>query len=145
MRSILLAATLLFSMHTLQASEYPNMVGTWQQIKIESANGGTLENPLPLNFIHEVAKTPTVIIIDRNEGPLFSGKRVSGFGATELAKVGGTHLLVAAFKPDGKSFIMSEDTNFGIGDWYGETMTICSATILTTQNSAACITYKKIK
>ena len=126
-------------------AEYPKMIGTWEQINIESANGWTLENPLPIGFIHEVAKTPTVIIIDKNEGPLFSGKRVSGFSYKELAKVSGTHLLVAAFKPDGINFIMSEDTNLGIGELNGDIMNICSATILTTQNSAACISYKKIK
>ncbi len=145
MRLTFLLTWIFFLTGIANGAEYPKMIGTWEQVSIESANGGTIANPLPIGFIHKVSKTPTVIIIDKNEGPLFSGKRISGFGSSELAKISGTHLLVAAFKPDGKNFIMSEDTNLGIGDLSGGTMNICSATILTDQNSAACITYKKIK
>jgi hypothetical protein len=145
MRFILLQAVLLASISTAQAVEYPKMIGTWQQVSVVGADSGTSENPLPLKFFNEVSKTPTVYIVDRNEGPLFSGKRVSGFGAKELPKISGTHSFVAAFKPDGKNFILSEDTHIGFGEVTDDTVSICAATILTTRNFVACGTYKKVK
>ena len=145
-RFTFLITNIFFFMGIANSAEYPNMRGTWEQVSIQSANSGTTDNPLPINFIHEVnPKRPTLLIIDKNEGPLFSGKRISGFASSDLAKLSGTHLLVGAFKPDGKNFIMSEDADMGIGDVSDNMMNICHATILTTQNSAACLVYKKIK
>ena len=129
------------------AVDYPNMIGTWEWVNRETIVGGTTNYPAKEVFTHLNGSNPPIWIIDKQEGPLFSGKRVNGTGlsAPILNISEGNENFVAVFQSDGVNFIQSRDTFIGVGKVVGDTLDICIASILTTKNMAGCYIFKKIK
>ncbi len=119
------------------ATDYPNIVGTWERVSGMRAMTGTAQN-----------KQAPVLTAAGESGlkMLKVTSQISGVFEGEAKLVDGeSHLIAGAIRKDGKRYVISSDIGTLSGEITGDEMEACFTTLLTTVNIAGCYQMKKAK
>lgn len=117
------------------ATDYPNILGTWNRVSGSRAVTGTSQNQL-LSVISDTSESglQTLRISEQKNGAFIGEARLKG---------GETYLIAGAFRKDGKRYVISSDIGSLSGEVQGNELEACFTTLLTNINIAGCYQLKK--